>query len=209
MASPPYRFPFSVSADHHEIDEKSRFLSVAVSHTPNEDVSRGFLRSVALIVQDKAFECYMDLRRMMEENVQKSTEPISDKLLLDVHPEEQHGFTLVLDLNETLVYTDCKDLSKLNRDPAKILYVSAHAFENSLQPENCVPIKPYKFETDDTTLLDLIPFLEHVARDNPADIRQVLQSYERKDIAKEFLERSKEDQRRTEEQRQQGGFWRS
>ncbi|MBA0580389.1 hypothetical protein Gorai_022609, partial [Gossypium raimondii] len=88
-----------------------------------------------------------------------------------------------------------RDLSKLNRDPAKILYVSAHAFESSLQPENCVPIKPYKLETDDTALLDLIPFLEYVARNSPADIRQVLQSYERKDVAKEFLERSKEYQR--------------
>ena len=53
-----------------------------------------------------------------------------------------------------------QDLSKLNRDPAKILYVSANAFDSSLQPENCVPIKPFKFETDDTALLDLIPFLE-------------------------------------------------
>lgn len=53
-----------------------------------------------------------------------------------------------------------QDLSKLNRDPAKILYVSAHAFDSSLQPENSVPIKPYKLETDDTALLDLIPFLE-------------------------------------------------
>ncbi|KAA3485592.1 Mitochondrial import inner membrane translocase subunit TIM50-like protein [Gossypium australe] len=127
--------------------------------------------------------------------------------------------------------TDERDLSKLNRDPAKILYVSAHAFDSSLQPENCVPIKPYKLETDDTALLDLIPFLEcksmlllfplhvsfvqilcflysfvdyrticfdlstDVARNSPADIRQILQSYERKDIAKEFLERSKVYQR--------------
>ncbi|KAA3485591.1 Mitochondrial import inner membrane translocase subunit TIM50-like protein [Gossypium australe] len=194
---------------------------------------------------------------------QEYTEPTSDKLLPDLHPLEQHVFTLVLDLNETLLYTDWKrergwrtfkrpgvdaflehlakfyeivvysdqmnmyvdpvcerldtnrciryslsrgatkyqdgkhyrDLSKLNRDPAKILYVSAHAFDSSLQPENCVPIKPYKLETDDTALLDLIPFLEYVARNSPADIRQVLQSYERKDIAKEFLERSKEYQR--------------
>jgi mitochondrial import inner membrane translocase subunit TIM50 len=32
--------------------------------------------------------------------------------------------------------------------------------ESSLQPENCVPIKPWKLENDDTRLLDLIPFLE-------------------------------------------------
>ncbi|XP_012443963.2 mitochondrial import inner membrane translocase subunit TIM50 isoform X4 [Gossypium raimondii] len=214
-------------------------------------------------------------RRLVEEHLLEYNEPTSDKHLPDLHPLEQHVFTLVLDLNETLLYTDWKrergwrtfkrpgvdaflehlakfyeivvysdqmnmyvdsvcemldtdhcirsrlsrgatkypngkhygDLSKLNRDPTKILYVSAHAFDSSLKPENCVPIKPFKLETDDTALLDLIPFLEYVARNSPADIRQVLQSYERKDIAKEFLEHSKEYQRRVQEQKQQGRLW--
>lgn len=53
-----------------------------------------------------------------------------------------------------------QDLSKLNRDPRKIIYLSAHARENSLQPENGAPIKPFKVEGDDTALLDFIPFLE-------------------------------------------------
>lgn len=53
-----------------------------------------------------------------------------------------------------------QDLSKLNRDPAKIIYVSGHALESTLQPENSLPIKPWKLEEDDTALLDLIPFLE-------------------------------------------------
>ena len=53
-----------------------------------------------------------------------------------------------------------QDLAKLNRDPSRIIYVSGHALETSLQPENCVPIKPWKLENDDTALLDLIPFLE-------------------------------------------------
>lgn len=48
----------------------------------------------------------------------------------------------------------------LNRDPAKVIYISGHALESSLQPENSVPIKPWQGEQDDTALLDLIPFLE-------------------------------------------------
>lgn len=44
-----------------------------------------------------------------------------------------------------------RDLSKLNRDPSKILYVSGHALETCLQHENCVPIKPWRKEADDTT----------------------------------------------------------
>jgi len=53
-----------------------------------------------------------------------------------------------------------QDLSKLNRDPSRVLFISGHAIESSLQPENCVPVKPWKLENDDTALLDLIPFLE-------------------------------------------------
>ncbi|KAJ9153920.1 hypothetical protein P3X46_027308 [Hevea brasiliensis] len=59
-----------------------------------------------------------------------------------------------------------QDLSKLIRDLSKITHVSAHAFENSLHPENCVPVKPFKIDEKgeefvDATLSDLIPFLEH------------------------------------------------
>ncbi|XP_039035876.1 mitochondrial import inner membrane translocase subunit TIM50-like [Hibiscus syriacus] len=271
----------SYKSSYEEVDQKAKALRAAASFAPSEDASavdkyRGLLYSTAMTVPAKAFESYLDLRRLVEENVLEFTEPTSDKLLPDLHPQEQHVFTLVLDLNETLLYTDWKrergwrtfkrpgvdaflehlakyyeivvysdqmnmyvdpvcerldpnhciryrlsrgdtkyqngkhyrDFSKLNRDPAKILYVSAHAFESSLQPENCVPIKPFKLEGEDTALLDLIPFLEYVARNSPPDIRQVLQSYERKDIAKEFLERSKEYRRRKQEQRQQQGrFW--
>ncbi|KAE8704303.1 Mitochondrial import inner membrane translocase subunit TIM50 [Hibiscus syriacus] len=156
--------------------------------------SHGFF-SCNIPVPAKALESYLDLRKKVEEHVTEFTEPTSDKLLPDLHPQEQHVFTLVLDLNETLLYTDWKDLSKLNRDPAKILYVSAHAFESSLQPENCVPIRPYKLETDDTVLLDHIPFLElpsvfgrpasaDVARNSPADIRQ---ENARTEAARSFL----------------------
>lgn len=53
-----------------------------------------------------------------------------------------------------------QDLSKLNRNPGKVIYISGHALESCLQPENCVQIKPWKLEADDTALLDLIPFLE-------------------------------------------------
>ncbi|KAK8488490.1 hypothetical protein V6N11_045053 [Hibiscus sabdariffa] len=261
----------SYKCSYEEVDQKAKALRAAANFAPSEDASavdkyRGLLYSAAMTVPAKALESYLDLRRLVEENVLEFTEPTSDKLLPDLHPQEQHVFTLVLDLNETLLYTDWKrergwrtfkrpgvdaflehlakyyeivvysdqmnmyvdpvcerldpnhciryrlsrgdtkyqngkhyrDLSKLNRDPAKILYVSAHAFESSLQPENCVPIKPFKLEGEDTALLDLIPFLEYVARNSPPDIRQVLQSYERKDIAKEFLERSKEYQRQTQ-----------
>ncbi|KAL3576479.1 hypothetical protein D5086_021762 [Populus alba] len=269
-----------------EVEEKTKTLRESVNYTASSDASnvekyQGLLYSTVMTVPAKVVELYLDLRKLLEEHVKGFTEPASDKLLPDLHPAEQHVFTLVLDLNETIIYSDWKrdrgwrtfkrpgvddflqhlgrfyeivvysdqlsmyvdpvverldtnhfiryrlsrsatkyqdgkhyrDLSKLNRDPGKILYVSGHAFENSLQPENCVPIKPFKIDETgdvplDTALLDLIPFLEYVARNSPSDIRTVLASYERRDIGKEFLERSKDYQRRMQEQRQQGRLWR-
>lgn len=53
-----------------------------------------------------------------------------------------------------------QDLEKLNRDPSHVIYLSGHAKETTLQPENALTVKPWKLEADDTVLLDLLPFLE-------------------------------------------------
>ncbi|CAI7913356.1 unnamed protein product, partial [Closterium sp. NIES-53] len=82
------------------------------------------------------------------------------------------------------------DLSKLNRDPNKVIYISSLP-ESVLQKENLVPLSAWKDTGADTALLDLLPFLECVARQRPADIRVVLQSYEGQDIPTAFKERSK------------------
>ncbi|XP_059662402.1 mitochondrial import inner membrane translocase subunit TIM50-like [Cornus florida] len=264
-----------------EVEEKTKTLRASANYTIGDDESaldkfKGLLYSAAMTVPAKSVELYLDLRRAIEEHVRGFTEPSSDKLLPDLHPMEQHVFTLVLDLNETLIYSDWKrdrgwrtfkrpgvdaflehlaqfyeiivysdqlnmfvdpivdrldtkncirfrlsraatryqngkhyrDLSKLNRDPSRVIYVSGHALESNLQPENSIPIKPWKLEENDTALLDLIPFLEYVARHRPADIRPVLASYQGHDIAKEFIERSKEHQRRMQGQKQHSRFWR-
>uniref|UniRef100_A0A7N1A3Y0 Mitochondrial import inner membrane translocase subunit TIM50 n=1 Tax=Kalanchoe fedtschenkoi TaxID=63787 RepID=A0A7N1A3Y0_KALFE len=216
-----------------EVEEKTRALRSLARNTVSDDAStlekfQALVYSSAMAVPAKATELYLDLRRLMEEHVQGFTEPLSDKLLPDMHPMEQGALTLVLDLNETLVYSDWKrdrgwrtfkrpgvdaflehlakfyeivvysdqmqmyvdpvierldpnhciryrlnrsatkyqngkhyrDLSKLNRDPSKIIYLSGHALETSLQPENSVQIKPWTLQADDTELVDLIPFLE-------------------------------------------------
>lgn len=194
-----------------------------------------------MTVPAKLVELYLDLRHLTEEQVRDYSEPSSDKLLPDLHPLEQHVFTIVLDLSETLVYSDWKyvdpiidrldskqciryrllksatkyvggkhyrDLSVLNRDPSRIIYISGTALESSLQPENCIEIKPWKGDVEDTTLLDLLPFLEYVGKHRPADIRTVLASYQGHDVAKEFIQRSKEHHRRMQEQKLTGRLWR-
>lgn len=263
-----------------EMEEKYRSLHAVSNHSVGDDASdlekfQAMAYSTAVKVPLKAIELYMDIRKAIEDQIHDYAEPSSDKLLPDLLPQEQHVFTIVLDLNETLVYSDwnrergwrtfkrpgveaflehlakfyeivvysdqpsmyvdpiierldqkgCiryrlsrnatrylsgkhyRDLAKLNRDPSRVIYVSAHALESSLQPENSVQIKPWKLENDDTALLDLIPFLEYVALHRPADIRTVLASFQGRDIASEFIERSREQQRRMQEQKKHGRFW--
>ncbi|KAL5229816.1 hypothetical protein ABZP36_028592 [Zizania latifolia] len=266
-----------------EVDQKTMEFrkSMTMPQPIAEDTSafekfQAMAYSAAMKVPVAAIELYMDVRSTIEDHIRGFAEPTSDKLLPDLEPQHQHIFTLVLDLNETLVYSDWqrergwrtfkrpgvdafiehmgkfyevvvysdqmpmyvdpvlerldtkgiitgrlsrpatkyqdgkhyRDLSKLNRNPAQVIYIGSHALESCLQPENCVTIKPWKLETDDTQLLDLIPFLEYVAMARPSDIRTVLASYQGRDVAAEFIERSKEHQRRMQEQKHHGRIWR-
>lgn len=259
------------------MDQKTREFRENVKRPIQEDLSgfekyKAMAYSEALKVPVAAIELYLDVRREIEDQIQGFSEPSSEKLLPDLHPQEQHVFTIVLDLNETLVYSDWKrergwrtfkrpgveaflehlskfyevvvysdqlsmyvdpvmerldpkgcvrhrlsrvatkyengkhyrDLSKLNRNPGQVIYISGHALESCLQPENCVQIKPWKLEDNDTQLIDLIPFLEYVAVARISDIRPVLASFQGRDIPTEFIERSK----RLQEQKPQGRFWR-
>ncbi|KAG0518771.1 hypothetical protein BDA96_09G205500 [Sorghum bicolor] len=266
----------------NEVAEKTREFRKNPAPLIPEDAStlekyKAMVYSTAMKVPVSAIELYLDIRSTIEDHVRGFTEPTSDKLLPDLLPQDQHVFTLVLDLNETLVYSDWqrergwrtfkrpgvdaflehmsklyevvvysdqppmyvepvferlnsrgtishrlsrpatkyvdgkhyRDLSKLNRNPAQVIYLSAHALESCLQHDNCVQIKPFKLEDKyDTQLLDLIPFLEYVAMARPSDIRTVLASYQGHDVAAEFIERSKEHQRRMQEQSKLGRLWR-
>ncbi|KAJ6298405.1 hypothetical protein OIU76_019540 [Salix suchowensis] len=96
-----------------EVEEKTKALRESVNYTAGNDASnveryQGLLYSTAMTVPAKAVELYLDMRRLLEEHVKGFTEPASEKLLPDLHPAEQHVFTLVLDLNETIIYSDWK-----------------------------------------------------------------------------------------------------
>ncbi|KAM0836152.1 hypothetical protein ACQ4PT_062491 [Festuca glaucescens] len=184
--------PYSVE----EVDQMTREFRKNSRNPIPEDLS-GFEKYKAtayfeaMKVPVAAIDLYLDVRSQIEDQIKGFVEPSSEKLLPDLPPNEQHVFTVVLDLNDTLVHSDWKDLSKLNRNPAQVIYISGHALESCLQPENCLPIKPWKLETDDTQLIDLIPFLDYLAMSRVTDIRPVLASFQGRDIPTEFLERSR------------------
>ncbi|GJP74063.1 hypothetical protein CLOP_g4704, partial [Closterium sp. NIES-67] len=51
---------------------------------------------------------YVDTRSDLEERIHNFNQPASDRLLPDLTPQEQHVYTLVLDLEGTLVHSDWK-----------------------------------------------------------------------------------------------------
>lgn len=61
-----------------------------------------------------------------------------------------------------------------------------------LQPENTLKLKPWKKDTSDHMLLDLIPFLQFLATRHVSDVRDVVEYYDDKDIPKTFRQRMKE-----------------
>ena len=94
-----------------------------------------------------------------------------------------------------------RDLSKLNRDVGKVIYVTARP-KTAMQRENVVVINPYRIGASgaagagdasasastseskhekrvDTELLDLMPFLESNVRLDVKDVREVLESYKK------------------------------
>ncbi|KAL9654283.1 hypothetical protein ABK040_010314 [Willaertia magna] len=85
-----------------------------------------------------------------------------------------------------------KDLTVLNRPLDKTLMIEAREEACARQPENCLRIPPWKGDTNDRFLIDVIPYLEFLAaKGSKFDLRTVLQEYGNRerngvDIIKEF-----------------------
>ncbi|KAJ0694266.1 putative FCP1 domain-containing protein [Helianthus annuus] len=82
-----------------------------------------------------------------------------DQVLMMVRRRTMAATGVSLNSSRSQIYFT-NDLPKLNRYPSTVLYVSGNAVESCLRSENYVTIKPLICEVEDTTLLDLIPFLE-------------------------------------------------
>eukprot|EP00882_Tetradesmus_deserticola_P005763 GHRQ01006068.1.p1 GENE.GHRQ01006068.1~~GHRQ01006068.1.p1 ORF type:complete len:386 (+),score=200.55 GHRQ01006068.1:271-1428(+) len=83
-----------------------------------------------------------------------------------------------------------RDLSKLNRDLSQVLFISADPHAYSFQPENTLKLRAWDHSSFDTTLLDLIPFLQMVQEVAVDDVRDVVRSYDgEEDVAAAFKRR--------------------
>ncbi|GBC07744.1 hypothetical protein RclHR1_07670009 [Rhizophagus clarus] len=81
-----------------------------------------------------------------------------------------------------------KDISKLNRDPSKIIIMDSNPDSYSLQPENAIAVPPWKGDSKDTFLIDILPFLESFPLFAVNDVRQVLPQYKEENIPKAYTE---------------------
>jgi hypothetical protein len=66
-----------------------------------------------------------------------------------------------------------KDLSYLNRDLRHVIIVDTNPRSYRLQKYNGIAIKPWDGDLNDTELLNLVPFLEAVFKEDVSDVREV------------------------------------
>lgn len=173
---PPYQRPLTLVLSledllvHSEWTQKNGWRT---AKRPGVDYFLGYLSQYYEIV-------------LFSSNYMMYSEKIAEKL------DPLHAFISYNLYKEHCVYknhTHIKDLSKLNRDVNKVIIIDTNPDSYKLQPENAIPMKPWKGEYDDK-LIQLIPFLEYLATQQVSDVKPILNSFKDKyNIPLEFHER--------------------
>ncbi|KAH9614051.1 hypothetical protein KSS87_012162 [Heliosperma pusillum] len=135
---------YAYTAD--EVDEKTKTfrssidLSLMDSNVTINDLPHLFYTAV-MTVPSKAVNSYLSLRRLIEEHVKEIAEPVSDKLLPDMDEmlQQDRVMTLVLDLKETLIFSEWQ-CRKILPWMAKNVYGQTfigfgHWFPNHMTPQ--------------------------------------------------------------------------
>lgn len=84
-----------------------------------------------------------------------------------------------------------RDLSKLNRDLSRTLFIVGESRAHTvLQQENVLIIPDWTgMDSSDRTLLDILPLLEILSKQDVLDVRVVCKSYKGTDVVQEFRSR--------------------
>lgn len=84
-----------------------------------------------------------------------------------------------------------RDLSKLNRDLSRTLFIVGESRAHTvLQQDNVLIIPDWTgMDSSDRTLLDILPLLEILSKQDVLDVRVVCQSYKGTDVVQEFRTR--------------------
>ncbi|KAI9029273.1 HAD-like domain-containing protein [Hyaloraphidium curvatum] len=128
--------------------------------------------------------------------------PVLDKL-------DPYGYIMYRLYRDSTRYENgkyVKDLKHLNRDLSKVVVIDVNPEQLAEQPDNLITLSPWTGDANDSTLLDIIPFLETLALSGVDDVRPVLKSYQGKDIARTFADWQRQLRADWEEKRRaQGG----
>lgn len=81
-----------------------------------------------------------------------------------------------------------KDLGPLNRDLSKVVLIDNDPKHYKYHPENAIHVPRWTEDPSDTALLDLIPFLEGMVREDVPDVRTELAHLKGKPIASAVAE---------------------
>ncbi|NWI56839.1 TIM50 translocase, partial [Calyptomena viridis] len=93
---------------------------------------------------------------------------------------DPHGFVSFRLFRDATRYMDghhVKDISCLNRDPARVVVVDCRRESFRLQPRNGLGLPRWDGRSEDRALYDLAAFLKTIAVSGVSDVRNVLDNY--------------------------------
>ncbi|XGW02818.1 hypothetical protein V3C99_014668 [Haemonchus contortus] len=106
-------------------------------------------------------------------------------------PKQRIMYRLYRDCTKYMHGQHVKDLSKLNRDLSKVIFIEVDPKAAQLNPENMLLVPEWKGNMDDTSLVDLAELLKTIHLSDVEDVRPTLQYYSQfPDPAKEFRRRA-------------------
>uniref|UniRef100_A0A7E4V871 Mitochondrial import inner membrane translocase subunit TIM50 n=1 Tax=Panagrellus redivivus TaxID=6233 RepID=A0A7E4V871_PANRE len=109
----------------------------------------------------------------------------------NMDPKQRVMYKLYRDCTKYMNGHHVKDLSKLNRDLKKVIYIDFDPQSFQLNPENVLRVPKWDGDMEDTALLDLAELLKTIHLSDVEDVRPTLQYYSQfDDPAKEFRRRA-------------------
>ncbi|CAI2354344.1 unnamed protein product [Caenorhabditis sp. 36 PRJEB53466] len=106
-------------------------------------------------------------------------------------PKQRIMYKLFRDCTKYMNGHHVKDLSKLNRDLSKVIFIDFDVKSGQLNPENLLLVPEWRGNMDDTSLVDLAELLKTIHLSDTEDVRPMLQYYSQyDDPAKEFRRRA-------------------
>ncbi|CAI4227231.1 unnamed protein product [Auanema sp. JU1783] len=108
-----------------------------------------------------------------------------------IDPKQRIMFRLYRDCTKYANGHHMKDLSKLNRDLSKVIFLEFDAKSGQLNVDNMLRVPEWKGNMDDTSLVDLAELLKTIYLSDVDDVRPTIQYYSQfDDPAKEFRRRA-------------------